>query len=105
MPCPCLAGAGHPWSAVPMQHDTFGVPVSPSFATLSLGNVYAAPWQGKNHGSAGPFATPCIGLRQTFWSPPAGLAQVPLTAQRLILHPVTAVLPTEHVIGTENPST
>lgn len=38
-PCPCLAGAAHPCSAVPMQHETFGVPVSPSLAMLSLGKV------------------------------------------------------------------
>ena len=104
LPCPCLAGAAHPCSSVPMQQLMFGVPVSPSLAMLSLGNVYAAPWQGKNQASAGPSAIPCIGLRQTFLSP-TPFAQSPLTSQRLILQPEIGVPFAEQVIGTEKPST
>ena len=104
LPFPCIAGAPHPISSVPTQHETFGVPVFPSFATLSFGKVYATPWHGKNQGSAGPSGTPCMGFRQTASSPTV-LLQDPLTSHRLILHPVTGAVAFEQTMGTENPST
>ena len=43
-PLPCRSGLSlHPCSSVPMQHVISGVPVSPLFAMLSFGKVYAAP--------------------------------------------------------------